>query len=374
MKVTFPHMGRMDIFIKGMVKALGMETVIPPTNSKKALDLGVKYAPEFVCLPFKLMLGNLIEAFEKGANTVIMVSDRGPCRLGLYGLPMQIILKNLGYKANWLILDTPHALYGLFQLGIEKDVVKYRDKLTLVDGLLAFHFGWKKMLAIEEIERLSLKIRPYEINKGDTTKGLYQGMEAIESADNLYDLKKAKDAVIKDLRSIPQDRNRRPLKIAIAGEIFVVLDSFANLDIEKKLGELGCEVDRTIWFSTHILHHVGLDKFMKRSKRKAVHAARPYLKYPIGAECNATVGYAILYAKEEYDGFIHLMPFTCMPEFVAGGILSRVSKDYDIPVFTMELEEHSSQTHLMTRLEAFVDLLRRRRAKKEQGRAGIRRE
>ncbi|MBU4128626.1 CoA protein activase [bacterium] len=365
MKATFPHMGRMDIFIKGIVKALGMEAVVPPTSSKKALNLGVKYAPEFVCLPFKLMLGNLIEAFERGADTVIMVSDRGPCRLGLYGLPMQIILKNLGYEANWLILNTPHALHGLFQLGIEKEVVKYRDKLTFVDGLLAFHFGWKKMLAIEEIERLSLKIRPYEINKGDTTKGLYQGMEAIESADNLYDLKKAKDAVIKDLRSIPQDRNRRPLKIAIAGEIFVVLDSFANLDIEKKLGELGCEVDRTIWFSTHILHHVGLDKFMRRSKGKAVRAARPYLKHPVGAECNATVGYAILYAEEGYDGFIHLMPFTCMPEFVAGAVLTRVSKDYNIPIFTVELEEHSSQTHLMTRLEAFVDLLKRKRQKRQ---------
>jgi len=361
MKATFPHMGRMDIFIKGMVKALGMETVIPPTNSKKALDLGVKYAPEFVCLPFKLMLGNLIEALERGADTIILVSDRGPCRLGLYGLPMQIILKNLGYKANWLILNTPHALLGLFQLGIEKDVVKYRDKLTLMDGLLAFHFGWKKMLAIEELERLSLKIRPYEINKRDTTKVLYQGMNAIENANNLYDLKKAKDAAIRDLRNIPQDRNRRPLKIAIAGEIFVVLDSFANLDIEKKLGELGCEVDRTIWFSTHILHHVGLDKFMRRSKRKAVRAARPYLKYQVGAECNATVGYAILYAKERYDGFVHLMPFTCMPEFVASGILTRVSKDYGLPIFTVELEEHSSQTHLMTRLEAFVDLLKRRR-------------
>ncbi len=366
MKATFPHVGRMDIFIKGMAKALGMEAVVPPTNSKKALDLGVKYAPEFVCLPFKLMLGNLIEALERGADTIILVSDRGPCRLGLYGLPLQIILKNLGYKFNWATLASPQAIKSAFQLGMIKGVEKYRDKLTFMDGLLAFHFGWKKMLATEEIERLSLKIRPYEINKGDTTKAFYQGMRAIEEADNLYDLKKTKEEAIRNLKNIPQDQSKKPLKVAIAGEIFVVLDSFANLDIEKKLGELGCEVDRTIWFSTHILHHLGLDKFMRRSKRRAIRAARPYLKYHVGAECNATVGYAILYAKEGYDGFVHLMPFTCMPEFVAGAVLTRVSKDYDIPVFTVELEEHSSQTHLMTRLEAFVDLLKRRRESKEK--------
>ncbi len=367
MKVTFPHVGRMDIFIKGMARALGMEAVVPPTNSKRALNLGVRYAPEFVCLPFKLILGNLIEALERGADTIILVSDRGPCRLGLYGLPLQIILKNLGYKFNWATLDSPQAIKSTFQLGMIKGVREYRDKLTFVDALLAFHFGWKKMLATEEIERLSLKIRPYEINKGDTTKVFYHGMRAIEGAENLYDLRKALDEAIRNLKKIPQDLSRRPLKVAIAGEIFVVLDSFANLDIEKKLGELGCEVDRTIWFSTHILHHLGLDRFMRRSKRRAIQAARPYLKYHVGAECNATVGYAILYAKEEYDGFIHLMPFTCMPEFVAGGVLTRVSKDYCLPIFTVELEEHSSPTHLMTRLEAFVDLLRRRRATKEQG-------
>jgi predicted nucleotide-binding protein (sugar kinase/HSP70/actin superfamily) len=365
MKATFPHIGRMDIFIKGMAEALGMDAVVPPTNSKRALDLGVRYAPEFVCLPFKLMLGNLVEALEKGADTIILVSDRGPCRLGLYGLPLQIILKNLGYKFDWLTLDSPHAIRSTFRLGTAKDVAQYRDKLTFLDGLLAFHFGWKKMLATEAIERLSFKIRPYEINKGQTTKVFYEAMRAIEKADNLYNLKKAKTKAIDDLKSIPQDLSRRPLKIAIAGEIFVVLDSFANLDIERKLGELGCEMDRTIWFSTHILHHLGLDTFMRRSKAKAIRAARPYLKYHVGAECNATVGYAILYAQEGYDGFIHLMPFTCMPEFVAGGVLTRITKDYNIPILTVELEEHSSQIRLLTRLEAFVELLHKQRKAKK---------
>ena len=167
MKATFPHMGRMDIFIKGIAKALGMEAVVPPTSSKRALDLGVKYAPEFVCLPFKLMLGNLIEALEKGADTILLVSDRGPCRLGLYGLPLQIILKNLGYKFQWLALNNPRPLKSIFQMGMAKDVVQYRNKLTFMDGLLAFYFGWKKMLTMEAIEKLTFKVRPYEIKKGD---------------------------------------------------------------------------------------------------------------------------------------------------------------------------------------------------------------
>jgi benzoyl-CoA reductase/2-hydroxyglutaryl-CoA dehydratase subunit BcrC/BadD/HgdB len=50
-----------------------------------------------------------------------------------------------------------------------------------------------------------------------------------------------------------------------------------------------------------------------------------------------------------------------MPELVAQTILNRVSKDFDIPVLTLIFDEHTSPGAVQTRLEAFVDLIRRRR-------------
>ena len=39
-------------------------------------------------------------------------------------------------------------------------------------------------------------------------------------------------------------KNKKPIKIGIVGEIYTVLEPFANLNIEKQLGDLGVEASR----------------------------------------------------------------------------------------------------------------------------------
>ena len=50
-----------------------------------------------------------------------------------------------------------------------------------------------------------------------------------------------------------------------------------------------------------------------------------------------------------------------MPEIVAKSILSTVSRDLNFPIMTLILDEMTGEAGFMTRLEAFVDLLQRRR-------------
>jgi len=64
------------------------------------------------------------------------------------------------------------------------------------------------------------------------------------------------------------------------------------------------------------------------------------------------------------DGMIHIFPFTCMPELVAQTILTKVQKDLDIPILTLVIDEHTAMGGVETRLEAFVDLLERRRKRR----------
>jgi predicted nucleotide-binding protein (sugar kinase/HSP70/actin superfamily) len=65
--------------------------------------------------------------------------------------------------------------------------------------------------------------------------------------------------------------------------------------------------------------------------------------------------------EDGYDGVIQLAPFTCTPEVVAQNVLPKLRRDVDIPVLTVILDEQTARTGLITRLEAFVDLLQRRR-------------
>lgn len=130
---------------------------------------------------------------------------------------------------------------------------------------------------------------------------------------------------------------------------------------------MGIEVTRTMWITRQITHALHLDVFDPRSKRKAIKASKPYLKHNIGGECNASIGYPILFKKEGFEGAIQLLPLGCMLEAVAKNILTRVSREHDIPVLAFSLDENLSETMITTRLGAFVDLLQKQRERKRSG-------
>ncbi|MCD5401731.1 CoA protein activase, partial [candidate division NPL-UPA2 bacterium] len=192
-----------------------------------------------------------------------------------------------------------------------------------------------------------------------------QVIKMIDESENLSQLREVRGESRALFKKIERDGDRRPLRIAVTGEIYVVWEPFVNLNIETKLGEMGVEVVRCLWLSENILHRIHLDFWNWRSKSRALKAAEPYLGYDVGAECNVSVGNTITARRRGYDGLIHLMPFTCMPEIVAQSILPKVSRHYDMPVLTFILDEHTGEAGMVTRLEAFVDLLVRRRERRK---------
>ena len=60
---------------------------------------------------------------------------------------------------------------------------------------------------------------------------------------------------------------------------------------------------------------------------------------------------------------VHLYPFTCMPEIISRSILPQISKEYDMPVLSLVVDEQTGEAGFQTRLEAFIDLLYRKREK-----------
>lgn len=81
----------------------------------------------------------------------------------------------------------------------------------------------------------------------------------------------------------------------------------------------------------------------------------------IGGHAQETIGNTIIYSQEGYDGVIQLMPLTCMPEIVAESVLPAVQDKHGIPVMTLIIDEMTGEAGYQTRLEAFMDLLEKRR-------------
>ena len=355
MKITFPHMGTIGILGEAIFKRLGREVILPPKTSKKTLTLGSRYSPEFACLPLKVTLGNLMEALENGADTIVMLAARGPCRFGYYATLQNLILKNLGYDYELITLDydMPNNLRKLKRLAGGKNWFQIGE---------AFRFGFLKLLTLEKMERLAHRIRPHEVKKGSTTKAYGEASRIIRRTFSFKKLHQAKKEALSLLRGVSQDRMRHPLKVGVVGETYTVLEPYVNLEVERKLGEMGCEVHRPVWATEYMISMLPLlNRWGPRRKYRKV--ARPYLKQEVGGECIVSIGGTVLYANRGFDGVVHIAPFTCLPEIVAQGILSKVRKDLNIPMLTLVLDEHTAQAGLITRLEAFVDLLERRRQK-----------
>ncbi|MGI6604205.1 MAG: acyl-CoA dehydratase activase-related protein [bacterium] len=357
MRITFPYMGSSPPVFKQLFAELGHEVIVPPPPSKHTLDLGTKYAPEFACIPFKILLGTYLEALALGADTIVSTGGIGPCRAGYYGELHRRILEDLGYNIRLFIIEPPLKRPGDF----------FRTIMSLVpNGSTWLRFPvilqrvWAKLNAIDRVERASHSIRPYEVVKGETSRVYESCLQELDKACSLQEIRDAERDALARLARIEQDRSRRPLKIGLIGEIYVVLEPFANHNVQILLEEMGVLADRSIYLAEWSRGNavVAGEKDVKR-------AARPFLSELVGGHGVNSIGQTVLYAQQGFDGVIQLAPFACIPEIVAKSILPRVSRELNIPVLTLFLDEQTGEGGIRTRVEAFVDLLIQRRNRRE---------
>ncbi len=354
MRVGMPHMGNVYIPFKALFQRLNVDFVIPPVNNQHTLSLGVKHSPEGLCIPFKLTLGNLIEAAEMGADTLLMPGGYGICRLGYYAKVQEQVLRDLGYHVRIIQLGVAERkLFGLLEM-----IKNLSNNAPWFRILLAFKFGLAKLNTMDKIERVVQKIRAVEEIKGTANRIFIEAIDAIDKADDHNSLKTMQKEYLDQLNQVTKEPDFQPLIVGITGEFYVVLEPFSNLDVEIELGKLGVEVRRSTFVSewtkfSWFLNPLGVDE-----KERIHKAARPYLKRDVGGDGWESVGEKVLHA-EEYDGLVHLAPFTCMPEIMAQNIMQSTREK--LPVLTILCDEQMAKTGMLTRLEAFVDLLEQKR-------------
>jgi predicted nucleotide-binding protein (sugar kinase/HSP70/actin superfamily) len=355
-------MGNAWIVIQTLFESLNVEVVVPPTNSKRTLQLGTRLSPESACLPLKLNLGNYIEAVNEGADTIVITGGIGPCRFGYYGEVERQILRDAGYAYDVVTLEPPDgSLLGL------AGRIRYLagSKNSWVNILKALRFAYLKSVALDRVEDLIHAARPRLPDPRETEK-LYEDAK-IRIAQTMTEMG-VKDTVRWVQASIrerqeglnPSERFRKPLRIGIIGEIYTILDPYASVGLEQELGRLGVEVDRSIYLSGWVGNHVfqGLAPGYRSIKSYPGHA-KPYLPHFVGGHGQETVGAAVKFAQEGFNGIIHIFPLSCMPEIVAASVLPKVQEAYKVPIMTLIVDEHTGQAGMQTRLEAFVDLLER---------------
>lgn len=355
MRVAFPYMGCVTGYKKFM-EALGHEVVMPDKPSQRTVDLGVLNSPEFICYPFKIMLGTYIELCERGVDVIVSSGGSGPCRAGMYCEIHRRVLRGLGYKTELIIFDSIFQDFGEFM----RKVKLIKNKKSFFTVLKALAVAYKTVCLMDKLEKRLKVLRAYEIHSGDFDLAWAKIVKLFDEAKTLGELKKANrrsNEILEsvEIKNVPEEKR---LRVGIVGEIYVILESSVNMEIEKRLNALGVEVTNVQCISEWVGHNILPEKINPGKSWKVYEKGKAYKAYACGGHDMENTGWIKEFAEEGYDGIVHLMPFGCLPELVTRSIIPKMSEELDMPILSVSLDEQMGEANLQTRLEAFIDLCR----------------
>lgn len=347
-KIAFPRINHYGFAIKYIVEqALGAQFVLLPPATKTTTELGSKYSPDYACAPFKHSLGSLIEALEAGAD--VLVETGGLCRLDYYGALQKEIIRELGYQCEFINLAE-------YMSGKKKEWLRLArhlsPKLKPAKFTAGAYEGVKMAGYIDEIEAAYYKNAAFETEKGSYKKAYRQFLLRMQTAENWQEIREGYRSVKQAFDEIGTRIPEHPVRIGVVGEYFTIMDEHSNQFLQEKLVRLGASVHR---FLNVTNCHFGAKEAALRPR------IREYADYSMGPTTTWTVNAALDYAKQGFDGIIHVKSFGCTPEMDAIPVLQNISRDYHIPVLFLSYDMQESDTGLDTRLEAFYDMLERKK-------------
>ncbi len=363
MKAAFPYMGDIRLVLEPIMQELGAQVVIPPPPNRETIALGVQLAPETFCLPFKITLGNIVRALEMGADALVYTSGSWSCRYGYYGRLQADIARDLGYKFRLVELRHDQLI------AVAKEILglsEGRFSRALLRTARAFRLGWFKASALEKTYEYARKTMPFSVEPKECRRLVQEVVNQIANTNNVRELIQLRDSVAIRFDRIRRNDRDSCLRIKLIGESYCTIEPFVNFNVIELLGEMRVWVEPFLtgprWLGFHSF------RLRKREVIRAQMAAKKYWRYCVGGEDANSLGHLILAAQEGYDGVIHLHPFACMPSTVVQPVLFLASRDYDIPLLSISIDEHTAETGFISRVEAFVSVLERRgknRIKKE---------
>ena len=232
--------------------------------------------------------------------------------------------------------------------------------------LRAINITIRKIFAIDDLDSALSYYRAREIKFGEAEKNYKKALRMIDKADSTHDLKKAYALALKEIEKTEIDENREVLNVDITGEIFLVNDEFSNQNIERELGKMGVQTRRSLTVGSFLKDAIIPKAFRppETHLQRAERMAKPYLMRDIGGDALECVSDVVFADEKGKDGIIHISPFTCMPEIMSQNIFPTMREDHEIPILTLIMDEQTGKAGYITRLEAFVDLMRRKKRAK----------
>jgi predicted nucleotide-binding protein (sugar kinase/HSP70/actin superfamily) len=237
-----------DYFVEGGLRGVGYNVQALECPDVAALQFGKEFGNRGQCNPTYFTVGNLVKFLctlrdKHGMSTRQIIDGYvfltagacGPCRFGMYVTEYRKALRDAGFDGFRVVLFQQTG--GISQATGEESGLEMSPK-----------FFWaivKALVAGDVLNALGYRIRPYEINAGDTDRALEQCKKivyaALESRKNvLVALAKCKPL----LEAVAVDRTRVKPKVSIIGEFWAMTtEGDGNYQLQRFLEGEGAEAD-----------------------------------------------------------------------------------------------------------------------------------
>ncbi|WP_035285201.1 MULTISPECIES: 2-hydroxyacyl-CoA dehydratase [Clostridium] len=234
-KILVPNM--LPIHFKILDKILkdyGFDIEFLEDDVSTIIDAGLKYSNNDICYPAMIVIGQFISALKSGKydinkTALLMSQTGGGCRASNYIHLIRKALENSGFE------EVPAI--GLSLTGIEKHPGLKLSPSIILKAVYAVLYG-------DLIMCLYNKVKPYEINDGETDKILDEMIEYLNknfSGIKYMNVSKISKIIIKAFDDIDINKKEK-IKVGIVGEIYMKYSRMGNNHLEEFLVKEDAEV------------------------------------------------------------------------------------------------------------------------------------
>jgi predicted nucleotide-binding protein (sugar kinase/HSP70/actin superfamily) len=310
---------------KTFFERLGAEIVVSPPTDRGMLISGSSRVVAETCLPVKVFMGHVLSLVDKCDYLFVpairsMEAKIHNCSkfLGLPDMTKAVIPECPP------ILDT------------DIDVDKGKRELYQAIYKLGRNFTYN-LLKVKQAAEAA-----WQVHQSYQTQMYFQCQTPLQAMEEIF-------LDLGEERGKGADNSNLPLSIAFIGHPYLLYDEYVNYRLLSRLEGMGVKV-----LTPEMVDRSDLSTVITKI------AGGRYWTYE-----NEVVGAGGYYLESKVDGVIGLATFSCGPDSLMMDIVQRHAKRLRKPFMLLTLDEHTAETGLLTRLEAFLDMIWRGKRGKE---------
>lgn len=307
-------------FYYGFFNDLGIKIVLSDVTTKQTMSDGASLVVTETCLPIKVYVGHVLNLLDKGVENILIPS--------LQSIDEKIYNCSKIRGLPDLIRNVVKRPFNMIEATL--------DKSEKNQGLYEF---------------LSECVAPFGITDKNLIKKAskagwrcYNNFHVMTKSGMPYS--KALSYALQGKVVILNNTKEYPISIALVGHGYNIYDERVCMKIVDKLEKMDVKVCTSLQLSSEQLSEgitsLGNDKYWANED-----------------EMTGTAGH---YLKDnKIDGIITITAFGCGPDSLMIERITRKAKQFGKPLLNLTIDEQTGEAGFVTRLEAFVDMLFRKK-------------